>query len=64
MQPYTEPLANEKLTPQKEDLVIGSFVKFGDQYGVYFYRVKGGTGKKYSGWQEWSIKGDKSLPWT
>ncbi len=34
-------------------------VKFGDRYGLYFHRVKSGTGKTYSGWRKWYIKGSE-----
>ena len=34
-------------------------VKVGDQYGLYFYRVKDGKGRKLRGWRKWYLRGDK-----
>lgn len=34
-------------------------VKAGDQYAVYFYRVKDGKGKTYRGWRKWYLEGDR-----
>lgn len=31
--------------------------KYGDQYGLYFYREKEGGNKIYSGWRSWTING-------
>ncbi len=34
-------------------------LKVGDQYGLYFYRVKDGKGKKLRGWRKWYLEGDR-----
>ncbi len=34
-------------------------VKKGDQYGLYFFRNKRGGMRKYRGWREWTLKGDR-----
>lgn len=34
-------------------------LKIGDQYGLYFYRVKDGKGKKLRGWRKWYLEGDR-----
>jgi len=33
--------------------------KYGDQYGLYFYRDKVGADKIYSGWRQWIIDGNE-----
>jgi hypothetical protein len=34
-------------------------VKAGEKYALYFYRVKDGTGKKFRGWRNWYLEGDR-----
>jgi hypothetical protein len=50
---------NEKTNQYVMEPIEYWLVKFGDKYGLYFYRVKDGKGKKYSGWRKWYLKGDK-----
>ena len=38
--------------------------KFGDQYGLYFFRVKEGEYKKFTGWKEWTVNGDEIISGT
>jgi len=50
---------NEKTNEYAMEPIEYWLVKFGDKYGLYFYRVKDGKGPKYRGWRKWYIKGDK-----
>jgi hypothetical protein len=50
---------NEKTNEYTMEPIEYWLVKFGDQYGLYFYRVKDGKGKVYRGWRQWYLEGDK-----
>ena len=50
---------NEKSNEYVMEPIEYWLLKKGDKYALYFYRVKDGKGKKYSGWRKWYIKGDK-----
>lgn len=48
-----------KLGAEELDPVEFWLVKYGDQYGLYFYREKAGGDKIYRGWREWTINGNE-----
>jgi len=50
---------NEKTDDYVMEPVEYWLVKFGDKYGLYFYRVKDGKGRKLKGWRKWYVRGDK-----
>jgi len=54
---------NRKLNEKEDEYVMEPveywLVKYGDKYGLYFYRVKDGKGKKYKGWRQWYLEGDR-----
>jgi hypothetical protein len=50
---FVPKLGNDELEPI--EYWLG---KYGDEYGLYFYREKKGGDKIYSGWRQWTIDGN------
>lgn len=50
---------NEKVDEYVMEPIEYWLVKQGDKYAIFFYRIKDGKGKKYTGWRNWYIEGDR-----